>query len=334
MSRPAQDRQGTATARLLFVVGVGRSGTTLVQAILNAHPEVISVPESHFVRKHVVPDVYRLPDATLDLVDVAERLEGCQDFARLQVDVRKLLERYRGREGTFGYADLFRTALEAYADQQGAKHARYIVDKDPSNTGYVSEIYSEFPSARLLHVVRDPVDVLYSRTTTEWGRRRSFLRHVGTYMYQVRAARWYGKSLFGRRYREIRYEDLAGNARDVCRNMCDWMGLEYDDRMLSFQEDARSIVSGDEVAWKKQVFRPLSTASIGKGDANLTGWRAAWAEAVSEEVGGTRADGGNRSKEFWRRLARAAGSMARLRYLLQRLARRIRGAGARIGMRP
>lgn len=318
-------------ARLLFVVGVGRSGTTLVQSILNAHPEMVSVPESHFIRKYVVADVYRDPDESVDLNEVAETLGECEDFARLGVDVGEVLEGFRGREAVFSYANLFKEALKVYAAEQGLGQSRYIVEKDPSNSSYVSEIYSEFPCAHVLHIVRDPVDVLYSRINTEWGQGWSFLRHVGTYLYQIRTARWYGERLFGRRYGEIRYEELVRHCEDVCRDICAWLNLEYDERMLRFQEDAASIVSEDEVSWKSKVFQPLSTESIGKGHKNLQGWRASCAETVSEEIRGEHETGDGRTAGLWRKLVRGLGGLVRLRFLLVRLARRIRARTGKVG---
>lgn len=315
-------------ARLLFVVGVGRSGTTLIQSILNAHPEMVSPPESHFVRKYVVDDVYRNPDKTIDLDEVAATLRECEDFGRLGVDVSEVMERFSEQDGAFTYARLFRETLDLYAADNASDRVAYIIEKDPSNSAYVGEVYSEFPDARILHIVRDPVDVLYSRINTEWGREWSFLRHVGTYLHQFRTARSYGQRLFGRRYKEVRYEELVRHCQRVCRDICAWLGLEYDRRMLSFQEGAETIVSEDEVAWKKRVFQPLSTDSIGKGRENLRGWRAKCAAAVSGEMRAPSSEQKAPTTRVWGQLVRAAGGIVRLRFLLARLTRRVR---ARLG---
>lgn len=311
-------------SRLLFVVGVGRSGTTLIQSILNAHPEMVSPPESHFVRKYVVGDVYSNPDETIDLDEVAGTLRQCEDFARLGVDVGEVLQRFRGREAAFTYARFFKVALELYATGHASDRVEYVVEKDPSNSAYVSEVYSEFPDARVLHIVRDPVDVLYSRINTKWGREWSFLRHVGTYVHQFRTARSYGERLFGRRYKEVSYEELVRDSQRVCRDICAWLGLDYDRRMLSFQEDAEALVSEGEVSWKKKVFQPLSTDSIGKGSENLRGWRAKCAAAVSGEVRAQSVEGGTNLAALWKQIVRGAGGIVKLRFLLARLARRVK----------
>jgi Sulfotransferase family len=192
-----------------FVVGCSRSGTTLVRAMLDAHPGMAVPPESHFA---LAPDVRRLRRA----------LRRERWFALWEIEAPDL----RG----LGVADAVRALFAAYAAKEGKP--RYA-DKTPHYVSRLPELAARFPEARFLHVVRDGRDVALSLREVPWG----------PDSVEEAALHWRRRVLEGQaaglgpdRYREVRYEALVADPEGELYGVATWLGLPYDDAMLGYPD--------------------------------------------------------------------------------------------------
>ena len=156
-----------ASAAPFFIVGSPRSGTTLLQVLLNAHPHVAIPPESHLYRVFApVMDRYG------DLSAPANRLRLAHDKVTntwirpwgLDVTAEQLVAEAT-RPGRGGLIDAL---LRRYAAAQGA---RRWGEKTPYHVSFLPAIFADFPDARIIHLVRDGRDVLESRRRVVWGPR-------------------------------------------------------------------------------------------------------------------------------------------------------------------
>jgi hypothetical protein len=210
-----------------FVVGMNRSGTTLVRMMLDAHPRLTIPPESHFI-----PDLIKVaregaatPEALLKVI-VSQREWG--DFG---LTAEELLDRFRAIEPLSAGAAI-RAFFEAYAQRVGKPRWG---DKTPRYVTRMRLIEDALPEAHFVHVIRDGRDVALSVRD----------RSVKDFTVERVAQRWKEKVSKARRdapllkhYIEIRYEDLVLDPENALRRVCEFAEIEYDAAMLDYHEHA------------------------------------------------------------------------------------------------
>ena len=250
----------------IFIIGVGRSGTTLLQAMLHAHKLIAFTPETHFVRRYLARRrMHRLldrghTDRFLELVGK----DG--DLNRMGLDFSPIIAQLEDRSA-LSLISFYKTLLEKWRKE---KDAAVVGDKDPKNIEYLQYIHDYFPAARIIHIIRDPRAVVLSRMKAEWSRNRGFLSHVAIYNLQLQKGRRDGRDLFGRNYYEIIYEDLVTNPELQCEQLCQWLNIPFDPGMLNFQHSSHEIIKGREINWKRDCFKPVQPANKDKWTNSLS----------------------------------------------------------------
>ena len=241
---------------LVFIVGMPRSGTSLVEQILASHPNVFGAGE----RRDLQTLVATLP-ASLNGIPYPE----CA--ARLtQKRVDLLARRY--------LEPLTRLAPDA---------AR-VTDKMPHNFLHLGLIEILFPGARIIHCVRDPLDTCLSCYFQNFGGYHPYaydLASLGRYYhhYQRLMAHW--RAVLSLPVMEVRYEELVEHQEEVSREMVAFCGLDWDADCLRFYESSRLV----NTASYDQVRRPVYRGSMGRWrhyETHLAPLQAAlWAAAES-----------------------------------------------------
>jgi tetratricopeptide (TPR) repeat protein len=196
----------------VFIIGQPRTGTTLLDRMLDAHPAVASAGELRFFGFAV------------------RQVSGNTEPRQFSPDLM--------RDGIM--ADM--TAIgEAYVDLVSTLRldSVHIVDKLPSNYLYLPLILAALPNARIIHMRRDPMDAclaiykqlfadayLYSYDLGE------LARHYRRYLDLMRT--W--KNRFGERFIEVDYEALVGDAEETLRTVLQYVGLSWNDACLNYFE--------------------------------------------------------------------------------------------------
>jgi hypothetical protein len=263
--------------KLFFIVGVGRSGTTLLQGMLNAHPLITLPPESHFFREYVVDEIKNQKAKRPDLDRITEIFLNDTYLARLKLDIRKIMDPYYRGEKGFSYRALFLEVLEEYAKFQKKS---IVGEKDPSNSHYITEIHEAYPNAIIVHVIRDPRDIILSRLKTVPRRKASFWRYIFNNQMTLKNALQFGRSLPDSLYIEVFYENLVSEPQRTLKKICDKLNLPFHEAMLQFYKNSKDIVSEDEMAWKKNVLKPLMADNIRKWEKGLTMWQVIAIERI------------------------------------------------------
>ena len=250
-----------------FVVGVGRSGTSLLQSMLHAHPDITFLPETHFFRRYVAKKLTRRWYETLGPKRFLGVLENDDYFKRAGILANDLLKPYLESSRAFNLVDCYTRLLR---QELGRRGTSVVGDKDPRNIDYIESLHEFFPNSSLLHIVRDPRDVLYSRLMAKWSSGRPYWINVFTYDVQMRQGCVYGNTLYGDRYLEIRYEDLISMPEETLGRVCRHLGLSYSTDMLAFESAARELVHFSEMDWKKNTIGPLLKDNSGKWMGQLS----------------------------------------------------------------
>ena len=238
LKEKAEGEQGQG---IIFILGMPRTGTTLVDRLLTSVPGVVSAGE---------PDTF----ARLLAAQVSGRKnlspEGKTAFVRAsrEVDFKKLGRAYSEQ-------------LKSRAAQQGAK---VILDKNPMNFLYAGLIHRALPAARIVHLQRDPVDTCYAIYKTLFKTAYPFSydqQELGCYYVAYRQLMQHWREASPGAIYDLQYEKLVTALESESRSLLKFCGLEWHPQVLDFYRQKRS---GTATASAAQVRQPLYTSSIGK----------------------------------------------------------------------
>lgn len=213
-----------------FIVGVARSGTTLLRLMLDAHPELSIPPESYFLLPFL-----RRPATELRSVDAAEfhrLVTGFHTWPDLGVGAEELEVALDAvRPFTLGAGA--RAVYRLYASKRGK--ARWG-DKTPSYAAHVAAIERILPEAHFVHIIRDGRDVALS-LRAQWFAPASDMEGLARHWADtVRATRAAGTK--ARHYLEVRYEELLRDPRATLATVCGFVSLRFDEAMLDYHRTA------------------------------------------------------------------------------------------------
>lgn len=235
---------------IIYLTGVGRSGTTMLQSMLYAHSKINFSVETHFFKRHILP---YMKGKKL----TPEDLKSDSYFNRLPEEKKERLLAVQA-DSLDDLRSMFRRIMG------GDEELAYLGDKDTEYVRYFTHLKKLFPEAYMIHIIRDPRDVVASRLKTEWGAKRSVEFHIAEYQYYLKKARTEGVALFGDRYLELRYEMLIDDPKSQLTSLLDKLGLEFEPEMLNFHKGGGDLVAADEKQWKSNVSKPLDSGNQGK----------------------------------------------------------------------
>jgi hypothetical protein len=212
----------------LFVVGCARSGTTLVQRMLDAHPQLAVSNDPHFIQESLRKSGGRDVALTPELV---ERVLACRTLQRLGLPD----ELIRGAaEGAATYAEFVSAIYDAFARSRGKALAG---EKTPRYVRYLPLLHALFPWVKILHVIRDGRDVALSML--DWanpergpGRYRLWREQplavcALTWRWHVTTGQRDGSVLGPAVYREISYEQLTAEPESTMRRLLAFLELPF-----------------------------------------------------------------------------------------------------------
>jgi len=254
----APEKQGN---RHIFVLGMPRSGTTLIEQMFGAHPDVFAAGERPEINQLCAVLQPPVADEKL-LLNEPERFEaGAMSKA--------------GR----AYVEAMRKARKA----GGAPRAKWVVDKMPYNFLYTPFIRAALPSCTIFRTVRDPLDVglsNYMHLFTGDHRFSTRLDWLGRFIVEEERIMAHFASLPGMDIYEVRYEELVQDPEGASKRMYEIAGLEWTPEVLGFhkQDSVAATASID------QVRRPVHTSRVGRHE-RYAEWLAPLAEAYERGRG-------------------------------------------------
>ncbi len=231
-----EQRQGSDHPSELpvFIVGMPRAGTTLVEQIIASHPQVFGADELTHIR-----DIATALPARLQ-TDMA--YPGCVPMIDA-TSVRSLAEDYLGKLRALG-GDALR-----------------VSDKMPGNFFHLGLIALMFPRARIIHCRRDPLDVCLSIYFHRFVHGYDYaydLTDIGVYYRQYRRLMQHWHETLPIKICDVQYEELVANQESESRRLIDYCGLPWDDRCLEYHKNDRPVQTMSN--W--QVRQPIYTDSI------------------------------------------------------------------------
>lgn len=224
---------GSSDRTPIFILGMPRSGTSLVEQILASHPDVYGAGEIDDISQvvwqltggHALPEIFeKIPRS------------GGDFYSRLATEY---LRRLRKHSAT----------------------AKFITDKHTHNFLFIGAILMALPNARIVHCVREPLDNCLSIYKNLFGDTHKYAfdqQELGQYylLYLDLMRHWH--ALFPGKIYDIKYEKMIADQEGETRKLLEHCGLAWDDQCLSFYKTARDVTT---LSWT-QVRRPIYTDSI------------------------------------------------------------------------
>jgi tetratricopeptide (TPR) repeat protein len=228
---------GDPSSQPIFVLGMPRSGTTLVEQIIASHPLVHGAGE------------------LMALNDAAGAFRGLNGSALDYPSYVATLDPSAIRQLGGRYLELLRAR---------APQSAYITDKMPSNYYFLGLIHLALPNAKIIHTIRDPVDTCiscYSKLFSAEQNHTYDLAELGRYYrrYERLMAHW-RRVLPAQSFLDVSYEEVVGNLEGMARRIISYCGLPWDDRCLSFHETDRPV----RTASATQVRQPIYRNAVGR----------------------------------------------------------------------
>ena len=220
--------------KMIFVLGLPRSGTSLVEQILSSHSKVYGAGEKRFLHEAIVKSL--LP---VDGVDFPRNV--------------KLHD-----QNSFDY--LGRIYLQLIK-KLGKDEGRLVVDKMPHNFQYIGVIHKALSEAKIILCEREPLDNCFSIFKNKFGTGNEYaynLEEIGEYynLYVELIAHW--ESMLPNKIYRAKYEELTSNQEKISREIINFCDLEWEESCMSFHTTKREVNTASAV----QVRQPIYTSSV------------------------------------------------------------------------
>jgi hypothetical protein len=251
---------GPERYRPFFIVGSGRCGTTLLRAMLDAHPDVHVPPESRLGA--VLRDYHlysRLPwNAFLRILLAPLAYDRAWEIWELALGPL-FLELFELPPKAQNLATVLDTLYRAHARAHKPSAIRWG-DKSPASTPHLDELRSVFPDLQVVHMLRDGRDVVRSYMDVSNAGLPFF---ADAWLRGVRAARAFG-ARHPAQYLEIRYEDLVRETPPTIQRIAAFLGLSFDERMLRYHETELRLADVAGHPRLHGVWQPVYQSSVGR----------------------------------------------------------------------
>ena len=229
---PLRSHAGNAIP--VFVVGMPRSGTTLVERILDSHPEI-----------HGAGELDQFPN-------ILKLLSGSRTLQPLDIDTICAAR-------TLDWPALGAEYLRSTTHARGG--ATYFVDKLPHNFLYLAYIANALPQARIICLRRHPMDVCLGNFRQRFGDRSPLhgyandLLDIGRYYVLFDQLMRFWKARYPARILEISYERLVEQQETVTREMLAFCGLPWNDACLHFEQNASAVGTASAAQVRSPIYR-------------------------------------------------------------------------------
>lgn len=210
--------------RPLFIVGMPRSGTSLVEQILASHPACFGAGELQFWGQYANVHKMEVRSATYTSSLLSEIASACQQ------------------------------KLDSFSID-----ARRVIDKMPRNYNFLGLIHAVFPNARILHTLRNPVDTclsIYFQNFASGHEYANDLEDLAHYYREYHRLMAHWRSVLPPEVLiDVPYEALIDDQEGWSRKMIDFIGLEWDDRCMEFHKTERKVGTASNWQVRQPVYK-------------------------------------------------------------------------------
>ncbi len=250
--------------QFFFILGRGRSGTTLLRTILNKHPEIVIPQETLFVM-NIYSKYHKIINWTEKL-----KVGFFKDIwldkklvTNLSINREELRKEIMEASPKSSFADMCKLVYSNHARAETGKDIHIIGDKNPLYSLFPQTLSEAFIGAKFVFLTRNHKDNILSFQKVNFDFNK----------VNLLAYRWdyYNQAIYTY-YQEhpelflwITYENLLNKPRETLGNVCDFLGVDFDDKILNFQETGKKNVS-----WHAKLGKAIDKDNIEKWRKEMT----------------------------------------------------------------
>ena len=275
----------------VFIVGCERSGTTLMEIILDNHSNMAICPETHFwmdgINKKLEKILNKNKFKNNQLDEIKEFVDGFRDFSDQWYEYGLTPSNYIELKNISNKNSLliYRMIIEGQAKIRGKK---IFGEKTPGHVFFINNIIKMYPNTKIIQMIRDPRDVTLSRLYKKGEYSKNILdKIVNGFFVNIE---WNLSSKLARFYKEklkdnfllISFEELLENPEEIIEQICNFLDVDFEEKMLdinvinsSFLNESKGFSKTSKNRWKKNLpfWLDLIVKSVNSREMELMGYK-------------------------------------------------------------
>lgn len=264
-----------------FIVGVGRSGTTLLSAILNRHSQIHVTPETRFfcfVYEYQGGIEAFVRDWPASLLTIAKKMDPTASWD--PIETAKTVTKETGEEFP-GLAKLFYTFCKKIANFE---NKNTFIEKTPDHLEYLPQIRALFPESKIIHLIRDGRAVAESRSRMDFVKKehRNFIDGLLYWKRNIYTAKEFLKN--DTNYLEIKYESLVSNPHETIAKILHFLGKNSEDNILLPDGSEHGLIENG-TQHKANILNPIDPSLATAWKKRVSSSDMQWADIlIGEEL--------------------------------------------------
>jgi hypothetical protein len=246
----------------IFILGVQRSGTTLLRLILNSHSYIAIPEEAEFLRPIITKKYIYNEIPEKDLKRICNYLRSSPHYALWNYDSSKFLN-WLEKQSSISLKEFINNLFMSYAESEGK--IRWG-DKTPSLFRKLKLLHILFPEAKFIHMLRDGRDVFDSWRKMDFSKNNVAVVAL-EWQYKLYKIENFLKILHDDNKYTIRYEDLLISPKETLMKICNFIEMEFESQMLNFYMQSKYYVGNHH---SRLIFQPINPGNLFKWKKNLT----------------------------------------------------------------
>lgn len=258
---------------IYFILGIGRSGTTLLQSMLSMHPHICAPIESKLI-VNLQKKYARINSWNNAIInDFLNNLYNDHKFSTYwKIDRNYLENKIKNYNEEINFKSLVKLVYTSfkYFPEEEKENIKIIIDKNPEYIHFTDKIINIFPESKFIHLYRDFRDNVYSVKRLTEIKKTEFL-----------IENWLQGNLLVEKYKQkypdkfftVKYEDLVGRKNEIMKDLLHFLGLAYTDAVFDFnrkaaEADKKQLEASNH--FHKELLKPVNTDNIGKWKKGLS----------------------------------------------------------------
>lgn len=268
-------KETISNINMLFILGRPRSGTTLLNTLLDSHSKILMPFEAYFLRSLVklVPKKQLLTD--IQKGKIIDILYSNNKFPSWPVKKEVLVRNIHSIDFEVNIEMLIKIIYLHYESATPKSEVLIIGDKNPINSLSPDFIFRYFPKAKFIHIVRDYRDNVLSNLKLKIAGRDVYQFAYLWVLSLLRVEKF--KTKFPDQFFTLRYEDLSENPEQELKRICTFLNLEYEPEVLGFnelvEEHIQDFFDKDKdkfMRFHNNLLNPVNKSAVGKWKKGLS----------------------------------------------------------------
>jgi hypothetical protein len=278
-------KQQLGDIQMAFITSRGRSGSTLLQSILNAHPNISAPIESKFILHLKSKYQYTInwdEKTVKQFVDDLFTNRKIKLFWNMEKD--NIINAFSVYEVN-SFADACKVVYIAFPQMSPKEEIKLLVDKNPAHSRFIPDLLEVFPNAKFIHLIRDPRATIRSQMKAFQKKSIYHLAQLWFFLNKKMAQQYEESKINSTR---VYYEKLVVNPKNVLKQLMEFLQLEFKEEMLESHKSTRELAKNNSylsLPHHQNTSNPINQESLHKWKKALDAQELKIIHAICYQLG-------------------------------------------------